>query len=159
MSTTTFKSYLFGFLVARNIKVYILVCACESINIRNRWMNGNLSRDLIYNGKHSWVDETFTFAIWYDGQPGSFFDWMFGYARRIGSSSHRNALMFSNEETVCPQNVTKWVNDDSAKLSCISQTTTVRMTRTTATTTRTTRDVPNTESSGNFNDEIGHNLN
>jgi len=29
--------------------------------------------------------------------------------------------MFSNEETICPQNVTKWVNDDSAKLSCISQ--------------------------------------
>jgi len=100
-----------------------------------------------HNGKYSWVDETQTFAIWYDGQRGAFFDWMFGYTKRIGSRSHRNALMFSKEETICPHNVSRWVNDNSAKLSCISQITTAR--ETIATT-----DVSGTESSGTFDTDV-----
>ena len=84
-------------------------------------MNGKLLRVSKYNGKYSWIDETKTFAIWYDGQRGSFFDWMFGYAKRIGSSSERNALMFSDGETLCPQHVTTWVNDNLANLSCTSK--------------------------------------
>jgi len=105
-------------------------------------MNGKLSRAPDYNGRNSWVDETNTFAIWYDGQRGEFFDWMFGYAKRIGSSSEHNALMFSDEETTCPQDVTRWKNDNSAKLSCISKTTT---------------DVP-TEGSGNFRSSSDFNM-
>ena len=112
-------------------KIYILVCACQSISVCNRWMNGTLSRATKYNGRYSWVDKTKTFAIWYDGQRGAFFDWMFGFAKRIGSSSKRNALMFSNEETLCPHSVSTWVNDNSAQLSCISQITTVSKTITT----------------------------
>jgi len=113
---------------------------CESISVSNRWLNGTLSRVSKYNGRHAWVDETKRFAIWYDGQRGAFFDWMFGYAQRIGSSSQRHALMFSHEETICPQNVTTWTNDNSANLTCISEITTKPTTSTTSTKTATTSD-------------------
>jgi len=101
-----------------SLQNFISGCTCESIYLDNKWTSGIFSRsDTLVNGKYYWSDSN-SYSIWYDGQFGLQFDWIFGAISDLGSSSQGVALMHSDEETICPHEVTKWTKDIQAIVTC-----------------------------------------
>ena len=95
------------------------------MHVANYWIEDIFTRSAVFNGRYSWVDSTNTFAIWYDGEIGKTFDWIFGYFYNLGRSGGAAfSLMKSDLETTCPHEVPNWTNDNYATVTCVAETTT-----------------------------------
>ena len=63
------------------------------MHVANYWIRDIFTRSDVVNGRYSWVDSTNTFAIWYDGEIGNSFDWIFGYLYNLGGASRLGLLI------------------------------------------------------------------
>jgi len=90
---------------------------CQQIHVINQWDSGSVYQiGGTKNGKAYWTNSAKTYAIWYDGDSGVDFDWMFGDFNDMVND--QSGKMYSDKESTCPTDITSWTNDDTARLTC-----------------------------------------
>ena len=92
---------------------------CQILHISNKWDSGSdYQIGGTFEGKPFWVNNAKNYAMWYDGDSGSDFDWVFG---KVEDMQNGGGEMFSDKESTCPTDITEWTNDSTAKVSCSSE--------------------------------------
>jgi len=79
---------------------------CQKIHVMNKWDSGSdYQIGGTFEGKSFWGNNATNYAIWYDGDSGADFDWVFGKAEDM---QNHGGEMFSDKKSTCPTDITEW---------------------------------------------------